>query len=159
MARYADACNVFGSPDQVRHKYAVLRAHCETEGRDYDSIEKTNLTSVAISPDGARGSLTPSGLVDRLGGWAEAGSMHTIFSVKDVWDLAKLELIGRDVLPQVRALGTRQPARLRPAEVRSPSGLTQPSQVPSRCLRSRRPARARDRAAAGWSCAQSGASA
>jgi F420-dependent oxidoreductase-like protein len=109
VARYADACNVFGSPDQVRHKYSVLRGHCQTEGRDYDSIEKTNLTSVAITPDGARGTLTPSGLVDRLGSWAAAGSMHTIFSVKDVWDLAKLELIGRDVLPQIRTLGTPSP--------------------------------------------------
>jgi len=109
VARYADACNVFGSPDQIRHKYAVLRAHCETEGRDYDSIEKTNLTSVAITQDGTRGSVTPNGLVARLGGWAEAGSMHTIFSVKDVWDLGKLELLGRDVLPQVRALGPASP--------------------------------------------------
>ena len=59
VARYADACNVFGSPEQVAHKYDVLRGHCETEGRDYDTIEKTNLTSVSITPDGAQGSLTP----------------------------------------------------------------------------------------------------
>jgi hypothetical protein len=100
---------VFGSPDQVRHKYDVLRRHCESEERDYGSIEKTNLTWISISPDGARGSLTPSGLVDRLGAWAEAGSMHTIFSIRNAWDLSKLELIGRDVLPQVRGLGDPSP--------------------------------------------------
>ena len=94
------------------HKYDVLRGHCETEGRDYDAIEKTNLTGVSITPDGAQGSLTPSRLVDRLGAWADAGSQHTIFSVRNVWDLSKLELIGRDVLPQVRDLGVAQPARL-----------------------------------------------
>jgi F420-dependent oxidoreductase-like protein len=42
VARYADACNLFGtSTDDVAHKLGVLRAHCETEGRDYDSIAKT----------------------------------------------------------------------------------------------------------------------
>ena len=109
VARYADACNVFGTPDQVAHKYAVLRRHCETEGRDYASIERTNLTWISLTPDGASGSMTPAGLVDRLGGWAEAGSMHTIFSVRNVWDPSKLELIGRDVLPKVRELGERSP--------------------------------------------------
>lgn len=109
VARYADACNVFGSPDQVRHKYAVLAEHCAAEGRDYATIEKTNLSSIAISPDGARGSMTPAGFVDRLGAWAEAGSMHTIVSVRNAWDIAKLELIGRDVIPHIRGLGEPSP--------------------------------------------------
>jgi F420-dependent oxidoreductase-like protein len=43
-ARYADACNVFGSsPQDVAHKLDVLRSHCEDEGRDYDRIDKTVL--------------------------------------------------------------------------------------------------------------------
>ncbi|HSH22172.1 MAG TPA: LLM class F420-dependent oxidoreductase [Candidatus Caenarcaniphilales bacterium] len=108
-ARHADACNVFGGPDMLRHKYEVLRRHCEAEGRDYASIERTNLSTISITPDGRRGSLTPSALVERLGGWAEAGSHHVIVSVRDVWDVSKLELIGRDVLPQVRQLGERSP--------------------------------------------------
>ena len=33
VARLADACNVGGTPDQVRHKYEVLRRHCEAERR------------------------------------------------------------------------------------------------------------------------------
>jgi F420-dependent oxidoreductase-like protein len=42
VARYADACNVFGtSHDEVASKFDVLRGHCEAEGRDYDTIEKT----------------------------------------------------------------------------------------------------------------------
>jgi F420-dependent oxidoreductase-like protein len=109
VAQYADACNIFGGPDMLRHKYDVLRSHCERVGRDYDTIEKTNLTSVSITPDGKRGSLTPAALVERLGGWAEAGSHHTIFSVRDVADVSKLELIGRDVIPQVRSLGAPSP--------------------------------------------------
>jgi F420-dependent oxidoreductase-like protein len=44
VARYADACNLFGSsPDDVAHKLDVLRAHCEAENRDYNTITKTVL--------------------------------------------------------------------------------------------------------------------
>ena len=42
VARYADACNLFGGEeDVVAHKLEVLKGHCETENRDYDSIQKT----------------------------------------------------------------------------------------------------------------------
>jgi F420-dependent oxidoreductase-like protein len=44
VARYADACNLFPqSPEIVSGKLDVLRRHCESEGRDYDSIAKTIL--------------------------------------------------------------------------------------------------------------------
>ncbi|WP_433564903.1 LLM class F420-dependent oxidoreductase [Nocardia sp. CA-151230] len=44
VARYADACNLFASsPEEVAAKLAVLRAHCEAEGRDYDAIRKTGV--------------------------------------------------------------------------------------------------------------------
>ena len=44
VARYADSCNVFGtSVDDVQHKFDVLRQHCATEERDYDTVEKTLL--------------------------------------------------------------------------------------------------------------------
>ena len=110
VARYADACNVFGGPDMLRHKFDVLREHCAAVGRDYSTIERSNLSSVSISVDGKSGSMTPSQFVDRLGGFAEAGTQHTIVSVKGVWDVAKLELIGRDVIPQIAGLGDPSPA-------------------------------------------------
>ncbi|MEV0570106.1 LLM class F420-dependent oxidoreductase [Dactylosporangium sp. NPDC050588] len=44
VAKYADACNLFGStPEDVAAKLDVLRAHCDTEGRDYAGIVKTVL--------------------------------------------------------------------------------------------------------------------
>jgi F420-dependent oxidoreductase-like protein len=44
VAKYADACNLFAtSPEEVTHKLDVLRAHCDTLGRDYDRIAKTAL--------------------------------------------------------------------------------------------------------------------
>ncbi|MDO8732569.1 MAG: LLM class F420-dependent oxidoreductase [Actinomycetota bacterium] len=41
VARYADACNVFGDAETVRHKFAVLKEHCERVGRDYSEISRT----------------------------------------------------------------------------------------------------------------------
>ncbi len=109
VARYADACNVFGGPDQLRHKYAVLREHCEAVGRDYATIEKSNLNSFDVSARGGPGTTSPSQMVERLGAWAESGSQHAIFSLRRVDEVAKLELIGRVVIPQARGLGTPSP--------------------------------------------------
>ena len=42
VAKYADACNLnVTDPSEVAHKLDVLRAHCDAEGRDYATIEKT----------------------------------------------------------------------------------------------------------------------
>jgi hypothetical protein len=44
VARYADGCNLFASGRaEVAHKLDVLRTHCDTESRDYDTIRKTML--------------------------------------------------------------------------------------------------------------------
>jgi F420-dependent oxidoreductase-like protein len=43
VAKYADACNVFGDADAVRHKVEVLHRHCEDVGRDPSEIEVTVL--------------------------------------------------------------------------------------------------------------------
>ncbi|WP_213454436.1 LLM class F420-dependent oxidoreductase [Rhizomonospora bruguierae] len=46
VARYADACNLFGAnPQAVAAKLDVLREHCAAEGRDYDAIAKTVLVN------------------------------------------------------------------------------------------------------------------
>ena len=41
VAQYADACNIFGGPDDVAHKVDVLRRHCDALGRDPNEIEVT----------------------------------------------------------------------------------------------------------------------
>ncbi len=52
VARYADACNLFGStPEEIRHKLEVLRSHCDAVGRDYDAIRKTIISRVDPSGD------------------------------------------------------------------------------------------------------------
>jgi F420-dependent oxidoreductase-like protein len=44
VAQYADACNLFApDPEVVAHKLEVLERHCEAEGRDPASIQRTIL--------------------------------------------------------------------------------------------------------------------
>jgi alkanesulfonate monooxygenase SsuD/methylene tetrahydromethanopterin reductase-like flavin-dependent oxidoreductase (luciferase family) len=104
VAKYADATNVFGGPEAIHHKYEVLARHCAEVGRDFEEIERSTLQSVRISRDGSHGTETPAQVVDRFGELADAGAQHVIFSVRDVWETDRLELIGRDVVPPLRAL-------------------------------------------------------
>jgi alkanesulfonate monooxygenase SsuD/methylene tetrahydromethanopterin reductase-like flavin-dependent oxidoreductase (luciferase family) len=51
VAQYADACNVMGEPETVRHKVAVLRSHCEEVGRDVADVEVTHLSPLLVGAD------------------------------------------------------------------------------------------------------------
>ena len=44
VAQYADACNVGSDLATLKHKFAVLKAHCKSVGRDYHSIHRTAWT-------------------------------------------------------------------------------------------------------------------
>jgi F420-dependent oxidoreductase-like protein len=48
VAKYADACNLFGSPETVRKKLDILKEHCKSVGRDYSSILKTKLSAIIV---------------------------------------------------------------------------------------------------------------
>ena len=74
VAQYADACNLFASPDrgnpeQIAAKLAVLRAHCDREGTDYDRIRTTVLWAGPLDP-GADGG---AAFADRMAAYAELG--------------------------------------------------------------------------------------
>ncbi|MBI2165604.1 MAG: LLM class F420-dependent oxidoreductase [Chloroflexi bacterium] len=49
VARHAQACNLFGEPETVRHKLDVLTRHCRDVGRDPASILKTRLGVMVIA--------------------------------------------------------------------------------------------------------------
>ncbi len=98
VAQYADASNVFGGPEAIHHKYAVLREHCAAIGRDPDEIERSTLQTVDLAKE------APNEVVTRFGELADAGAEHVIFSLRGLSDVDVLERIGRDVLPQVRDL-------------------------------------------------------
>lgn len=51
VAKYADACNLFGSAETVKKKLDILKAHCKSVNRDYNSILKTKLGVVVIDSD------------------------------------------------------------------------------------------------------------
>jgi len=105
VAQYADATNIFGGGDNLRRKYAVLRERCDEVGRPFDEIERTNLNGFRVSAEGAPETVTPAEMVDRIGTWHDAGSQHAIFSIRNVYEPGILELVGRDVVPQVHAMG------------------------------------------------------
>lgn len=72
VARYADACNLFDGGDEfVTHKLDVLRGHCDTEGRDYDAIEKTIMQR--LGPES-----TAKSVAERSERLRELGFTHTI---------------------------------------------------------------------------------
>ena len=51
VARYGDACNLFGEADKIAHKLSVLHAHCADVGRDPAAIEVTQLGTVLVADD------------------------------------------------------------------------------------------------------------
>src|SRR3954453_18174727 len=86
VAQYADACNIFGGPDEVAHKVDVLRRHCDAVGRDPNEIEVTamyrDLTPGASVDEVVRGAealaevgvstLVTGAMGDDPGGWLES---------------------------------------------------------------------------------------
>ena len=86
VAQYADACNIFGGPDEVAHKLDVLRRHCDDLGRDPNEIEVTamyrELPVDATADDVVRGAeafaavgvatLVTGAVGDDPGGWLES---------------------------------------------------------------------------------------
>ena len=102
VAQYADATNVFGGPENIHHKWEVLRRHCEAVGRPFEEIERSTLQGVHVSRDGSGGTETPEQVIDRFGELGDAGAQHILFSVREVWQTDKLELLGSTLLTQLR---------------------------------------------------------
>ena len=103
VAKYADACNIFdhiGLP-AIEEKLAILREHCEREGRDYNAIEKTVYSIMAPGANGENAAQ----IVDRFGKLSEIGVQGVIGAVVGVDNPTTLEAMGRDVIPQVARFG------------------------------------------------------
>jgi F420-dependent oxidoreductase-like protein len=114
VARLGNACNVFGDPDGVRHKFAVLEGHCASVGRAYAEIERTNTVSFILARDQAaleakvarleaaayfRGNvMTPAQAADLVGRYRDAGVQLLIYSAFRN-DAETHELFAAEVMP------------------------------------------------------------
>jgi F420-dependent oxidoreductase-like protein len=80
VAKYADACNVFGDVAHFRHLMEVLDRHCEDVGRDPSEITRTRMATVFVDEDGdaARAALDASGMDERRRPMALAGTPDDI---------------------------------------------------------------------------------
>ena len=121
VARYADANNVGGGLEAVRHKEEVLLRHCETVGRDPAEIERTTSVGTVIIRDTEeearrvhRGIFQrngeaplwenqPVGTVDqiaeRLAGYGEIGYRHLVAGFPAPYDEESMTRFATEVLP------------------------------------------------------------
>lgn len=99
VARYADACNLQPGP-QIPQKLEVLRQHCEAEGRDYNTIEKTCAFAFDVGEDGSK----VGELIGQLRRLASMGIQTVLGVVPRVYQIEPLEVIGREVVPSVANL-------------------------------------------------------
>ena len=117
VAKYADACNVFGDLATVRHKLDVLDRHCAEIGRDPATITKTRLGGLVIADTAeqaeqrgremaqARGmdeeryrgyvvAGDPDAVSEQVGAFLEAGLDGLVFNMHDAQHLEPVRLAG-----------------------------------------------------------------
>jgi len=117
VAQYADACNLFGSLDVIRHKLDVLRGHCQAVGRAYGEITKTKLATLVIGETAAEADALladmatargvevaqlrelvtagdPDRVVEQVAAHFDAGLDGIVFNMYDAHDLGHVALAG-----------------------------------------------------------------
>lgn len=127
VARYADACNIFGDVATIHHKLDVLERHCGAIDRDPATITKTRLGALVIAPTMAeaqkvaqeaatRRGLDPAAyeavaivgdpdtVCEKVAGYLDAGLDGLVFNLPRVDDLETVRLAGETLSG---AFGTR----------------------------------------------------
>jgi F420-dependent oxidoreductase-like protein len=127
VAKYGDACNISAlTPDEYRHKLDVLKGHCDTVGRDYDTIIKSShnfMTLIAPGESEEEVTLphrsrqgwsleeyrkrafvgTPQQTIDYLSSLQEAGIEYfVVYFRNDLTRLDTIQLFAEDVMSVVR---------------------------------------------------------
>jgi F420-dependent oxidoreductase-like protein len=122
VAKYADACNVFGDVERVKHLMGVLDRHCEDVGRDPAEITKTRngvfiagetredverklqaLRDAGYSEERLQPGLaligTPEELAEQAQTYKDAGLNGLTGSIPDVHDLDAVRMVGEAIGP------------------------------------------------------------
>jgi F420-dependent oxidoreductase-like protein len=123
VAKYADACNVGGfDPEVYRHKFAVVRGHCDAVGRDYNAILKSSEVFIYLTDDPAKAAAriaqlpapvqeeihsryligTPATVRERLAALVEAGVEYFIVYLFDAARLDPVRQFAEEVIPAFR---------------------------------------------------------
>ena len=85
VAKYADATNVSGTPDDARRKFEVLEGHCREVGRDYSQIRRTVQLLLFLTDDPGFQQRVVQGVMAFRGvGEEEARRSVLLGSVEDV---------------------------------------------------------------------------
>ena len=116
VAQYGDACNVSGDLATLRHKFDVIRQHCEAVGRDYNSIQRTTMTTCVIGdtdeqalvkiPDVLRARFasnealigSPDTIRKRIAAYEEAGVQELLIRFVDPTDLAAIRRFAKEFI-------------------------------------------------------------
>jgi F420-dependent oxidoreductase-like protein len=129
VAAAADACNLFGEPEVVRHKVDVLHAHCAAFGRDPGSVSVSHLSTVLVGGDPSQvrslveatrppktsaerhARAVNAGTVEqhvaRVERYVDAGVDHVVVGLADLADAEAVERYGR-VISRLRAAAAEQ---------------------------------------------------
>lgn len=99
VAQYADACNLFGNPDEVSAKLDILKRHCEDVGRDYSTIEVTTLGTAHLAP----GQHSAEDIIEQCRAFAKVGVHHVIFNMPNVHEITPLDVFAKQIIPVVQA--------------------------------------------------------
>jgi F420-dependent oxidoreductase-like protein len=102
VAKYANACNLFyrAGADLLHQKIDILKKHCDEVGRNFNEIELTTLDTIHLAP----GQMTPSEMIARCQAACALGFRHVIVNMPNVYEIKPLEIIGREVIPEIAGL-------------------------------------------------------
>jgi F420-dependent oxidoreductase-like protein len=101
VARYADACNLFPSPE-LPHKLDVLKRYCDELGRDYDSIEKTSMYRF----EGLGGEDVIRQAVGSLNWLASMGIQTVYLGLPNPYNVAAIEMVAQRIMPLAAELAS-----------------------------------------------------
>jgi F420-dependent oxidoreductase-like protein len=102
VAQYADACNLFAfmGMDELARKLDVLKRHCEDVGRDYETIERTVLSSINLGG----GEAALSEFMEQCQAWADIGIQHVIFNGLNIDETHHIERFAKYVIQELDQL-------------------------------------------------------